>query len=109
MWITLQVSPDPEAIAQFDIPVSVCQTEYMKDPTIPERMETLEGQMATLIGRMDSHSQYIVTTLLPQLDALERKLTKVWVSDERFTELGDAVADIAAMVYKIKNDKGLSH
>jgi len=49
--------------------------------------------------KLHNHSMLYLNEIKPALDKLQKDMEALWVSNDRFTELERAVADIALVVY----------
>jgi hypothetical protein len=60
----------------------------------------IERTVKAIDLRVSGHSKFLATDVAPELDLLRKQIERLWVSNKRFTDLEQAVADIAAVVYK---------
>lgn len=65
----------------------------------------VEAAIAAMNKRLDAHSLYIINEVMPAIEKARAELARIWVSNDRFTELERAVADIAMVVYDRKSRK----
>jgi hypothetical protein len=61
--------------------------------------------METVLARLESHSKYVIHEILPRLDHLAKQMEQLWMSDNQFKELEEAVADLAHSVYESRTEK----
>ena len=54
------------------------------------------GLIANLVG----HSKWVIHEMLPELDALREQVESLWISDERFKDLEQAIATLAQDFYE---------
>jgi hypothetical protein len=54
---------------------------------------------------LDSHSLFYMREVMPVVEKLRGEITRLWISNDRFTELERAVADLAYIIYDRKNRK----
>jgi hypothetical protein len=64
-----------------------------------ERIKKLEQSVQALEGRLRSHGNYVMHDILPLLDRIREDMDALWISNDRFTELERAVADMALTLY----------
>jgi len=57
--------------------------------------EQLQRRFETIEQRLDAQSLYILNELMPVLEKVRGDHQRLWVSNDRFTELERAVADVA--------------
>lgn len=64
-----------------------------------ERLEALEQSVDALRNRVTSQSTFIMNELLPVLDKMREDMDALWISNDRFTELERAVADVRIALF----------
>jgi len=73
--------------------------------TRPTKLEDIQKTLTLITDRLENHSHFVIKDILPQLEVLQRQVAKLWISEDRFTELERAVADIAGVVYQRRTGK----
>jgi hypothetical protein len=95
VWIFLAELSVCTAIKQFDRSFLVLHNYCMTQKQLEKRIEAIEQ-------RLDGHSKFLVNEVIEGLASVRDEMQLLVVSNDRFTELERAVADIAMVVYDRK-------
>jgi hypothetical protein len=92
LWIAQRELRDLFAFAEKFCP---CNHLAMTHQDIQKQFEEIET-------RLQRHSLFYMDEVLPAIQKLRMDIENLWISNDRFTELERAVADIAQIVYDRK-------
>jgi len=65
-----------------------------------DRLQDVEALLASISGRLEGHAKHVIHDLLPEIEALRTMVESLWISDDRFKALEQAVATLARDLYE---------